>query len=384
MNKKYRILDAADELARNRGLGDLKITEISRAARVSDAEIYKYFKGGKEELLFSLVSRHFTQFLAGLDRELAGVADPWAQLCRLIRFHLAYNDENPGYVRMVFECRTLKSFYTSKAYELARKDADLFKKILRRGVDERSFRNDLENTILRDIILGSIDSQAISCLIIGEMTNNLADLDAILSLLHPMITEKNRPEPGKGERILVAAEKIFADRGFGKAKISDIARAADVSEGTVYEYFENKEDLLLSIPLKRFDYFIDEFAETIQVTGAVKKLKSFINYHSSLFLTEPEFLQTFLLQIQLNTKFYTSKAFRSFRAYFRIIEDIIAEGQVEGSIRKDVSARVFRNMLLGAFSHVAIRWVFLRRGDRINQLQEIGRMNELLCDAVRS
>ena len=383
MSRKQRILDAADNLAIDRGLGDLKINEISRAARMSDAEIYKYFKG-KEEILFTLVSRHFRTFLAGIEEELARVSDAWEQLRRLIAYHLAYNDNNPGYVRMVFECRTSKNFYTSHAYDLGRKDARLFMDILRRGVDEGSFRSDLEVTMVRDIIMGSIDSQAISCLIIGEIPNNLSDLDAILSLIQPMVMEKARPEPGKGERILIAAEKIFAERGFGKAKISEIARAADVSEGTVYEYFENKEDLLLSIPLKRFDYFIDEFAETIQVTGAIKKLKTFINYHSSLFLTEPEFLQTFLLQIQLNTKFYSSKAFKSFRAYFRIIEDIIAEGQAEGSIRNDASARVFRNMLLGAFSHVAIRWVFLRQGDRLNQLQEIGRMNDLLCSAVRS
>lgn len=381
MNRKTKILDAVEGLALDRGVIDLRINEISRAAKVSDTEIYKYFKG-KEEILFSLVSRHFERLLGGIDETLDNSVDAWENLRRIIQYHLAYNDENPGYVRMVFECRTLKSFYASPAHELARQDAYRFKEILGRGVTEGIFRKDLEVSILRDIILGSIDSQAISCLIIGEINKNLSSLDPILTLLQPMIMEKERTSPGKTERILVAAEKIFAQRGFAKAKIVDIARSAGVSEGTVYEYFESKEDLLLSIPLKRFDYFVDEFAESIQVTGAVKKLKTFINYHSSFFLTEPEFLQTFLLQIQLNRKFYTSKAFNSFRSYFKIIEDIITEGQNEGSIRKEVDPRVFRNMLLGAFSHVAIRWVFLRRGDRINQLQEIGRMNDLLCTAV--
>ncbi|HET58733.1 MAG TPA: TetR family transcriptional regulator [Deltaproteobacteria bacterium] len=383
MNKKQKILDAADELARYRGLSDLKINEIARGARISDAEIYKYFRG-KEEILFTLVFRHFTVFLAGIEERLADATDAWEELRRLIHYHLLYNDETPGYVRMIFECRATKNFYTSRAYELARRDALFFKDILRRGVESGQFRQDLEVTMLRDIILGSIDSIAISSVIIGEIESNVSEFDAVMLLIKPMLMKKNQTTPGKAERILAAAEQIFAAKGFAKATISDIARSANVSEGTVYEYFENKEDLLLSIPLKRFDYFVDEFAETIRVTGALKKLRTFINYHSSLFLTEPEFLQTFLLQIQLNANFYTSKAFKSFRSYFKIIEDIIAEGQLEGSIRPDVNAAVFRNMLLGAFSHVAIRWVFLRRGDRINQVREIGHMNDLLCSAVQS
>ena len=48
-------------------------------------------------------------------------------------------------------------------------------------------------------------------------------------------------------RIIEAATKIFAKKGFYQAKISEIAREAKVADGTIYIYFENKDDILISL-----------------------------------------------------------------------------------------------------------------------------------------
>jgi TetR/AcrR family fatty acid metabolism transcriptional regulator len=55
---------------------------------------------------------------------------------------------------------------------------------------------------------------------------------------------KAQKKPAKGAAILKAAENIFARKGFHAATVSDIARKAKVSEGTIYEYFSSKEELL--------------------------------------------------------------------------------------------------------------------------------------------
>ncbi|MGQ9654861.1 MAG: TetR/AcrR family transcriptional regulator, partial [Thermodesulfobacteriota bacterium] len=54
-------------------------------------------------------------------------------------------------------------------------------------------------------------------------------------------------EAGKHQRILHAAVKIFAEKGFYKAKISEIAREAGVADGTIYLYFKNKDDILIQL-----------------------------------------------------------------------------------------------------------------------------------------
>src|SRR3954462_15829791 len=51
----------------------------------------------------------------------------------------------------------------------------------------------------------------------------------------------------KRERILAAAERIFARHGFFAAKVSDVAKEAGVADGTIYLYFKNKDDLLISL-----------------------------------------------------------------------------------------------------------------------------------------
>src|SRR4051812_41244793 len=53
--------------------------------------------------------------------------------------------------------------------------------------------------------------------------------------------------PGKRQRILDAAVRIFAEQGFFNAKVSQIADAAGVADGTIYLYFKSKDDLLISL-----------------------------------------------------------------------------------------------------------------------------------------
>jgi AcrR family transcriptional regulator len=69
------------------------------------------------------------------------------------------------------------------------------------------------------------------------------------------LNEPDRPAHSRRERrvaarkvqILDAAARLFADKGFHRTTTKDIAEAADVSEGTLYNYFVNKEDMLLGI-----------------------------------------------------------------------------------------------------------------------------------------
>ena len=49
------------------------------------------------------------------------------------------------------------------------------------------------------------------------------------------------------EHILDAATRVFAARGFNGATIRDVARAAGVADGTIYNYFANKDALLFGI-----------------------------------------------------------------------------------------------------------------------------------------
>lgn len=51
----------------------------------------------------------------------------------------------------------------------------------------------------------------------------------------------------KKKNILLAAQKVFARKGFTSAKIDDVAREARIGKGTVYEYFKSKEDIFFAL-----------------------------------------------------------------------------------------------------------------------------------------
>src|ERR1044072_7431658 len=92
----------------------------------------------------------------------------------------------------------------------------------------------------------------------------------------------------KRERILDAAERIFARHGFFAAKVSDVAKEAGVADGTIYLYFKNKDDLLISL----FERRMQQVNETLRPAPAKVKspreqLRAFVKASLQLVHDEP-------------------------------------------------------------------------------------------------
>jgi AcrR family transcriptional regulator len=67
---------------------------------------------------------------------------------------------------------------------------------------------------------------------------------------------KERERERRRQQIIVAAKRVFSDRGFNKATMEDIAREAELSPGTLYLYFKNKDELYASLSLRILQYLI--------------------------------------------------------------------------------------------------------------------------------
>src|SRR5512146_571364 len=84
----------------------------------------------------------------------------------------------------------------------------------------------------------------------------------------------------KRERILRAAIKIFSQKGFFNAKVSEIARAAGVADGTIYLYFKNKDDLLISLFEEKMGEIVNGIrAKVADGGGPLARLRIFIDNH---------------------------------------------------------------------------------------------------------
>jgi AcrR family transcriptional regulator len=67
---------------------------------------------------------------------------------------------------------------------------------------------------------------------------------------------RKREKEHRRRQIMVAAKKLFASKGFNGATVEDIAREAELSPGTLYLYFKNKDELFAALSIKILKYLI--------------------------------------------------------------------------------------------------------------------------------
>ncbi|MGV3487791.1 MAG: TetR/AcrR family transcriptional regulator [Tuberibacillus sp.] len=80
----------------------------------------------------------------------------------------------------------------------------------------------------------------------------------------------------KKARIRQAAFKLFTENGYKNVKISDIARAADVSQVTIYNHFENKEALFRDVMIRFMEDQYTRFQEVIESEQTFKEKMAYI------------------------------------------------------------------------------------------------------------
>jgi TetR/AcrR family fatty acid metabolism transcriptional regulator len=384
--KRQKILDAAEHIMSAKGRG-ATISEISAASGVTDSVLYHYFKN-KEDLLFSVAQEHLRDALEKLDEQLQGIMDPVNQLSKLIWFQLYYHDTHPDYGNLLlFECRSNKRFMKHEAYGLIKRWSAIGIKILNNGISGGSFRKDLDLPIVRDAIFGLVDMETIQFMTARKTLQAHTDLDAILDLVLPMIrpdTEEYVTKNDKAGRILDSALNVFAAKGFQSATIQEISKSATVSEGTIYEYFNNKEDLLFSTLERQFHNNLNLLDELFEVRTPLRKLRRFMRYHFTVYLTQPVFMKVFLFDAIYNSRFYNSNAYQPFKQYIESIDEILDEGKEDGSVRPEINNRVFRNLFMGIFSHMALRWLFTKKGSQTDKIEDIDVAVALLSRSITS
>ena len=67
---------------------------------------------------------------------------------------------------------------------------------------------------------------------------------------------KEREKERRRQQIMVAAKRVFSEKGFNKATMEDIAKEAELSPGTLYLYFKNKDELYASLSLRILQYML--------------------------------------------------------------------------------------------------------------------------------
>ena len=166
----------------------------------------------------------------------------------------------------------------------------------------------------------------------------------------------------KKRLILKVATEVFAERGFSETTISQISQKARIAEGSIYHYFENKEDLLFSIPEERMENFLSGLQESLEgVEGALNKIRKLIWYHLNFYEKNRDYVLILVQNIRLKPSFTSTRAYALIRDFSRLLVQLIQKGKKEGAIRKNVDSKLLRDAILGSIEHVTIRGSILGR-----------------------
>ena len=185
----------------------------------------------------------------------------------------------------------------------------------------------------------------------------------------------------KKQSILQAAIEVFSNGNFKNSSISEIAKRANVAEGTIYQYFKNKEDLFFSIPVEKTIEFCYELDLHLQgITGAFNKIRKFIWYYLYFFKTNPGYGRILMLEMRVSRSFGKTKTYNFLRKSTSRILEIIREGQHDGTIRKDVNIYILRQLVLGVLEHIVTRW--LLKGEKYDLMESYEDISKLVIDGI--
>jgi len=203
---------------------------------------------------------------------------------------------------------------------------------------------------------------------------------------------KERERERRRQQIMVAANRIFSEKGFGDAAMEDIAHKAELSPATLHLYFRNKEELYVSLLLRILQYFLlrVEHVSSLASAGPGKKIEALMEAMLDVYeLDQPIIIDIFDYQSRQATRNLTPELMGELkelkRRIMRPIEQIFRDGVSEGLFvdrNPAALADTFLSLFPGVILWVRSEKVITDGKDNIYKTLELA--FDLFCRGIRA
>lgn len=184
-----------------------------------------------------------------------------------------------------------------------------------------------------------------------------------------MSSERKGP---KHDRILEAAVKVFARKGFHNSRIAEIAVEAGVASGTIYLYFRNKDDILISVFEESLDQIIGEVERDLAgIPDPRDRLRRFIWLHLRMLREHRELAEVLQVELRQSNKFMKEYEPGRWIQYLDIIARILKDGQKKGIFRRDLSLGIYKRAVFGALDEISLHWITTRKDESFLELAAV-------------
>ena len=173
---------------------------------------------------------------------------------------------------------------------------------------------------------------------------------------------RERQKADRHRRLMDAALSLFRDKGYAAVRTEDIAAAAEVSVGTLYNYFETKGDLLLALVTLEIEEILDQGAAVVASppddnAAAFDLLIGTYYDHSLTYLTKALWRTAMALTISDPGTPFSARYTAHDRSLTGQVTDLVTELQRRGLARTDVSPAAIGEMLFGALNQAFTEFV---------------------------
>jgi TetR/AcrR family fatty acid metabolism transcriptional regulator len=175
--------------------------------------------------------------------------------------------------------------------------------------------------------------------------------------IHSAASKRKGATPDKRDRILKAAIRVFAKNGFYATRVSEIAKAAGVADGTIYLYFKNKDDLLITIFEEGIQQLLSILRAVAQSEGPFdRRITRIIELQLGLLEEQRDLAEVITVNLRQSSRLLKQYAAPLFMQYIDVIAGVVRDGQTHGAFRTDINPRVVARSLFGALDAILLTW----------------------------
>src|SRR3954467_1310377 len=162
----------------------------------------------------------------------------------------------------------------------------------------------------------------------------------------------------KRERILRAAIEVFALNGYFNAKGSEIAKAAGVADGTIYLYFDGKEDLLITIFREHTRNYLRALEQLLaNINRAEERLRIAVRHHLETLGRDRALAVVSQVELRHSLKFMSVFSQEEVADYLNMLRSIVEDGQAEGVFRRTLHPQLVAKAIFGVLDELVTSWI---------------------------
>lgn len=197
-----------------------------------------------------------------------------------------------------------------------------------------------------------------------------------------VVTDMKRDKP-KYKQIIDAAVIVIAENGYHQAQVAKIAKQAGVADGTIYLYFKNKEDILISMFEEKMGVFTESLQAIIENGGTSSdKLCLMIKNHFTVLASDKHLAMVTQLELRQSNKELRLKINGILKEYLKLLDEILIEGMLNSEFNPTMDVRLARQMVFGTIDEIITSWVM--NDARYDLLAMIPKVQTLLLKGIQA